>query len=122
MLRTAFLIGAAVLALGTACPARAQTVYRCVPDEQRVTAPDRLVSAGRPIPARLRSPWILRCRFCLLSNQGFSESPFRTSLRRGSPICSCTRAFVFAFSVNLRTKKGMANPIITQIPALVSPI
>jgi clan AA aspartic protease (TIGR02281 family) len=44
MLRTAFLTGAAVLALGAAYPARAQTLYRCVPDEQRVTAPDRLVS------------------------------------------------------------------------------
>ena len=44
MLRTAFLTGAAVLALGAAYPARAQTLYRCVPDEQRVMAPDRLVS------------------------------------------------------------------------------
>ena len=44
MLRTALLVGAAVLAIGAACPAHAQTLYRCVPDEQRVTAPDRLVS------------------------------------------------------------------------------
>ena len=44
MLRTAFLVGAAVLALGTACPARAQTLYHCVPEEPRAMAPDRLVS------------------------------------------------------------------------------
>ncbi len=44
MLRTAFLVGAAVLALGKACPALADTVYYCVPNEQRATAPDRLVS------------------------------------------------------------------------------
>ena len=44
MLRTAFLVGAAVLVLGTACPARSQTQYHCVPDEPRETAPDRLVS------------------------------------------------------------------------------
>ena len=40
MIRIAFLIGAAVLALGSACPARAQTLYRCVPDGQ-VVAPDQ---------------------------------------------------------------------------------
>ena len=44
MLRAALLAGAALLAFGTACPACAQTVYYCVPDEPRVTAPDRLVS------------------------------------------------------------------------------
>jgi hypothetical protein len=43
MIRIAFLIGAAVLALGSACPARAQTLYRCVPDGQ-VVAPDQRVS------------------------------------------------------------------------------
>src|SRR5277367_5403419 len=43
MIRTAFLIGAAVLALGSACPARAQTLYLCVLDGQ-VAGPDQLVS------------------------------------------------------------------------------
>jgi hypothetical protein len=43
MIRTTFIVGAAVLALGSACPARAQTLYRCVPDGQ-VVAPDRRVS------------------------------------------------------------------------------
>src|ERR1700722_5164870 len=43
MFRTAFLVGAAVLALGPACPARAQTLYRCVLDGQ-VVAPDQRVS------------------------------------------------------------------------------
>src|SRR5690349_16071443 len=43
MVRIAFLIGAAVLALGSACPARAQTLYRCVPDGQ-VVAPEQRVS------------------------------------------------------------------------------
>jgi hypothetical protein len=43
MTRIAFLIGAAVLALGSVDPARAQTLYRCVPDGQMVT-PDKLVS------------------------------------------------------------------------------
>lgn len=43
MLRTASVAAVTVLALGGAC--RADTVYSCVPDEQRATAPDRLVSA-----------------------------------------------------------------------------
>jgi hypothetical protein len=43
MIRIASLIGAAVLALGSACPARAQTLYRCVPDGQAV-APDQRAS------------------------------------------------------------------------------
>ena len=43
MIRTAFLIGAAVLALGSACLARAQTLYRCALDGQ-VAAPDQLMS------------------------------------------------------------------------------
>jgi hypothetical protein len=43
MIRIAFLIGAAVLALGSACPARAQTLYRCVLDGQ-VVAPDQRAS------------------------------------------------------------------------------
>jgi hypothetical protein len=43
MFRTAFLVGAAVLALGPACPARAQTLYCCVLDGQ-VVAPDQRVS------------------------------------------------------------------------------
>ena len=43
MIRIAFLLGGAVLALGSACPARAQTLYRCVPDGQAV-APDQRVS------------------------------------------------------------------------------
>jgi hypothetical protein len=43
MIRIAFIVGAAVLALGAACPARAQTLYRCVPDGQ-VVAPDQRVS------------------------------------------------------------------------------
>jgi hypothetical protein len=43
MIRITFLIGAAVLALGSACPARAQTLYRCVPDGQAV-APDQRAS------------------------------------------------------------------------------
>jgi hypothetical protein len=41
MFRATLLAGAAVLLFGAA---HAQTVYDCVPDEQRVTAPDRLVS------------------------------------------------------------------------------
>jgi hypothetical protein len=44
MVRIAFLIGAAVLALGSACPARAQTLYRCVPDGQVVAPEQRRVS------------------------------------------------------------------------------
>jgi hypothetical protein len=44
MLRIAVLAGTAVLAIGTACPICAQTVYQCVPDEPRAAAPDRLVS------------------------------------------------------------------------------
>ena len=44
MFRTALLGGAALLAFGTARPAWADTVYYCVPNEQRATAPDRLVS------------------------------------------------------------------------------
>jgi hypothetical protein len=43
MIRIAFLIGAAILALASACPARAQTLYRCVLDGQ-VVAPDQRVS------------------------------------------------------------------------------
>ena len=43
MIRIASLIGAAVLALGSARPARAQTLYRCVPDGQ-VVAPDQRAS------------------------------------------------------------------------------
>ena len=43
MIRIAFLIGAAVFALGSACPAGAQTLYRCVLDGQ-VVAPDQRVS------------------------------------------------------------------------------
>ena len=42
MLRTASVAAVTVLALGGAC--RADTVYSCVPDEQRATAPDCLVS------------------------------------------------------------------------------
>jgi hypothetical protein len=44
MFRTALMVGGALLAIGTVLPVRAQTLYRCVPDETRVTAPDRLVS------------------------------------------------------------------------------
>ena len=43
MIRIAFLIGAAVLALASACPARAQTIYRCVLDGQ-VVAPNQRVA------------------------------------------------------------------------------
>jgi hypothetical protein len=43
MIRIAFLLGGAVLALGLACPARAQTLYSCVLDGQ-VVAPDQRVS------------------------------------------------------------------------------
>jgi hypothetical protein len=43
MIRIAFLVGAAVLALGSACPARARTLCRCVPDGQ-VVAPDQSAS------------------------------------------------------------------------------
>ena len=43
MIRIASLIGAAALALGSACPARAQTLYRCMPDGQ-VVAPDQRAS------------------------------------------------------------------------------
>jgi hypothetical protein len=42
-IRIAFLTGAGVLTLGPACPAGAQTLYRCVPDGQ-VAAPNQLVS------------------------------------------------------------------------------
>ncbi len=42
MIKLAF-IGAAFLALGSACPARAETLYRCVIDGQMV-APDQRVS------------------------------------------------------------------------------
>lgn len=42
MFRTASVAVVAVLALGRTC--LADTVYYCVPDEQRATAPDRLVS------------------------------------------------------------------------------
>ncbi len=44
MFRAALLAGAAILAVGAACPALADTVYYCVPNERRATAPDRLVS------------------------------------------------------------------------------
>ncbi|RBP08640.1 hypothetical protein DFR50_12426 [Roseiarcus fermentans] len=45
MLRTILLVGLAVMALAAPKPSQAaDTVYDCVPDEPRVTAPDRLVS------------------------------------------------------------------------------
>lgn len=44
MLRAASLAAAIVFAFGAALPALADTVYYCVPNEQRATAPDRLVS------------------------------------------------------------------------------
>jgi hypothetical protein len=44
MFRAALLAAAAVFAFGAASPARADTVYYCMPDEPRATAPDRLVS------------------------------------------------------------------------------
>jgi hypothetical protein len=43
MMRIAFLIGTAALALGSAWPAGAQTLYRCTPDGQ-VAPPDQLMS------------------------------------------------------------------------------
>jgi hypothetical protein len=43
MIRIAFLVGAAALAPGSASPAGAQTLYRCVLDGQ-VAAPDQLMS------------------------------------------------------------------------------
>jgi hypothetical protein len=44
MFRPALLAGAAALVFATAHPALSDTVFYCVPDEQRATAPDRLVS------------------------------------------------------------------------------
>jgi len=44
MFRAAVLAAPAVFAFGAASPARADTVYYCVPDEPRATAPDRLMS------------------------------------------------------------------------------
>jgi hypothetical protein len=43
MVRIVFLVGAAVLVLGSACPAGAQTLYRCVLDGQ-IAAPNQPVS------------------------------------------------------------------------------
>jgi hypothetical protein len=44
MLRIGLLVLAIALAFGAAYPASAETVYYCVPEEQRASAPDRLVS------------------------------------------------------------------------------